>query len=118
MESTSNGVGAPQFGLLQDAITRVNEAIIDLILTAARLREAEPLGAAILGLSDEALAGYSSVRKFDLMQANKFGIPLFLPRIRDPETLRTIMEKGMGEATVLRLLNQSLPLTVIEKKKK
>jgi hypothetical protein len=111
-------IGNPDFGPLHQQIARVNEAFIDLLLTAARLQETEPLGAALLGLSDDALAAYSTVRKFDLMQASRFGLPLFVPRITEPDVLRSVLDKGFTDPNVIRTLTQSLPLQVIEKRKK
>ncbi len=108
----------PQFGPLQEAITRHNEATIDLILTAARLREVEPLGGAILGLSDEALAAYANVRKYDLMQAARLGIPLSVPRITEPDILHSVLTKGFSDPSVMRVLTRSLPLPLIEKRRK
>lgn len=108
---------APQFGLLQEHITRANEAVIDVILAAARMKDVEPLAAPLLGLSDEALEAYRLIRKYDLMQASKIGFTIFVPRITDPAVLRSLLERGMEDPSVVRALTKTLPLQLMEKRK-
>ena len=101
---------------LQEEIASVNKAFIDLLMTAARLGDAEPLAPAILGIPREILDELAMPGKASVLKAKFFGLPLVELRIKDPRKLKSIIESGFGSADAVSEITKAMPLELIAKK--
>lgn len=100
---------------LQQEIAAVNKAVLSLVVTAARMGEAEPLGPALLGISREALNALGFCGHADLLLAQAQGLPLVELRIKDPGTFHTIVKSGYGSPEAIAAITKSMPLELITK---
>ena len=100
---------------LQQEIEAVNRAVLKLCVTAARLGEAEPLAPALLGLSRETLDELASAGRADILLAQAHGLPLVELRIKDVNTLKSVLRSGFGSQEAVSALTRSLPLELLTK---
>lgn len=98
---------------LQEEISTVNKAVIDLLMTAARLGDSEPLAPALLGISREFLDELAIPGGGNLLKANFHGLPLVELRIKDPGKLRTILSTGCGGVDAIAEITKLMPLELI-----
>mgnify|MGYP001556561116 FL=1 len=100
---------------MQEAITAANKAVLELLLLAAREVDRDPLGAILLGLSDEALRQFRNIQIYDVLNVSKLGAPIFDIRFKEPAVLRTLLQSGFSSPVVMGEFTKSLPLPEINR---
>lgn len=96
---------------LQDAIAIANKSVLEVMLLAAR--GGDPLGPALLGVSDDALNQFHGMQLIDVMNVSKLGAPIFKLRFDDPAVLRTLLQTGFSSSSVISELTKGMPLPEI-----
>jgi len=103
--------------VLQKAIETANAAFVDLYITAGRIKDSEPLAAAILGCSDavlELFAKHGADARY--LVPDSLGMPLVDLRIKDVSQLESLLAtRRQGLGVCARILLRSMPLEVIER---
>lgn len=110
----------PDMGLvcgpaIQEGITEVNRAFLNLCITAARLGSAEPLAPVLLGVSREVLDELANSGRASMLLAHAHGLPLVEMRFKDASLLRQIIGSGLGSAEAVSAITRAMPLEVITK---
>lgn len=98
---------------LQDDIAALNKAVLNLLTTAARMGNAEPLAAEILGIPKETLLEFATIGRSDILLAQAHGFPLAELRIKDAKTLKTIIQSGFGGRDAMAEILKSMPIELI-----
>lgn len=103
--------------VFQKAIETANAAFVDLYITAGRIKDSEPLAAAILGCSDavlELFAKHGADARY--LVPDSLGMPLVDLRIKDVSQLESLLAtRRQGLGVCAQILLRSMPLEVIER---
>lgn len=103
---------------LQAAVAKVNEAFIELCITAARMGKAEPLSPALLGMSRALLDELADEGRARMLMSHAYGLPLVELRIKDPAVLRHVISEGFGSPQAIAEITKTMPLEIITKIKR
>lgn len=103
--------------VLHEEIANVNKAVIDMIMAAAYLGDAEPLGPVILGLPREVLDELAQAGRAGILRAQTYGLPLVEMRIKDVNVFKSIIQNGFGSADAVAAITRSMPIELITKRK-
>lgn len=101
---------------LQKAIASANEVLVNLYITAGRLKDSEPLAAELLGCSNavlEVFARHGAEARYLLPDA--LGMPLAQLRLKDASDLESILVDRKKQGAAAQLLLRQMPRAVIEK---
>ncbi len=115
-----NNNRAPNIGdlvgpALQQAIEEVNKSVLNLLVVSARLGDAEPLAPALLGVSREVLNELANTGRADMLIAQAHGLPLVDFRIKDANSLQTVIKSGFASQDAMSVILKSMPIEVISK---
>jgi hypothetical protein len=85
-----------QLGVVHEAYAALNKSYLRLFLTAARTHD--PIASRLLGIDQDVLFEYASVNTYDLIAPSKIGAPLVRPILRDPSSIKDLIDSKVSAA--------------------
>lgn len=100
---------------LQQAISEVNRAWLELLRVCALLGPSEPLAAELVGVSEGVIARFDQDYVMRRLRDMSYGFPLVKPMLSDAALLEIIDGNGAGSDAVIASLTANMPLQVVER---